>query len=156
VEVFSQANNNSYGVNAISQKGTAEDDIIRAPRRIRINSNNTTTNDFLNDLAKWNVNVKRAKGQRYNAKVVGYYADAASTILWQPNTLVQIVDDKCNVDGTFLIQGVSYSKSSSGSFTDLSIVNQGAFGLSSIPTSSDLGENLINADGETFSLTDLI
>jgi prophage tail gpP-like protein len=147
VEVYSQADNKSYGVSAVSQKGAAEDDIIRAPRRIRINSSNTTTSDFLNDLAKWNVNVKRAKGQRYSARVVGYYADQASNTLWQPNTLVQVLDDKCNLDGSFLIQGVSYTKSSSGgSFTDLSIVNQGAFSLSPVSTTtSNLAEDLIKS-----------
>jgi prophage tail gpP-like protein len=146
VEVYSQADNNSYGVNAVSQKGTAEDDIIRAPRRIRINSTNTTTSDFLNDLAQWNVNVKRAKGQRYNARVVGYYADVESKTLWQPNTIVEVKDDKCNLDGTFLIQGVSYIKSGSGSYTDLSIVNQGAFSLSPISsTTSNLAEDLIKS-----------
>jgi prophage tail gpP-like protein len=146
VEVFSQADNNSFGINAVSQKGSAEDDIIRAPRRIRINSNNSTNATFLNDLAKWNMNVKRAKGQRYDARVVGYYADESANILWQPNTLVPIYDDKCNLEGSFLIQGVSYSKSSSGSFTDLSIVNQGAFSLSPITTTtSNLAEDLIKS-----------
>lgn len=150
VEVYSQGDNNSFTKPSVDQAGNATDDDIRQPRRIRINSSNTTTTDFLNDLAKWNVNVKRAKGERYNCRVVGYYTDRESGTLWEPNTLVQVEDDKCELSGTFLIQGVTYTKSNAGSFTDLSIVNRGAFTLDTqkaiqLFSVNDFASNLFNS-----------
>jgi prophage tail gpP-like protein len=148
VEVLSQADNDSFDANSVRQDGSAEDEVIRSPRRIIINSSTTSTSDLLNDLANWNVNLRRAKGLRYNCRVVGYYNDAG--LIWKPNTLVQVFDDKCQLNGRFLIQGVSYSKSNQGSFTDLSIVNQGAFSLDvetavKLTSSNDFASNLIRS-----------
>jgi prophage tail gpP-like protein len=85
-----------------------------------------STNTSLARLAIWQVNLRRAKGQRYDCTIQGFYSNKE---IWQANTLVQILDDKCQLNGEFLIQGVSYQKSNSGTFTTLSIVNKGAFTL---------------------------
>lgn len=148
IEVFAQEDNESFGINTVLQKGSAEDDIVRSPRRVRIDYGDTASSSLLRDLAKWNVNVKRAKGQRYNCRVQGYFN--ADGQLWRPNTLVEVNDDKCQLDGRFLIQGVTYSKSLQGSFTDLSIVNQGAFTLDTqtaiqLSSQNDFASDLIRS-----------
>jgi prophage tail gpP-like protein len=148
IEVFAQEDNNNFGINTVLQKGAAEDEVVRNPRRIRIDYGDTASSNFLRDLAKWNINVKRAKGQRYNCRVQGYFN--ADGEIWRPNTLVEVNDDKCQLNGRFLIQGVTYSKSLQGSFTDLSIVNQGAFTLDTetavrLSNSNDFASDLIRS-----------
>jgi prophage tail gpP-like protein len=148
IEVFAQEDNNNFGINTVLQKGAAEDEVVRNPRRIRIDYGDTASSNFLRDLAKWNINVKRAKGQRYNCRVQGYFN--ADGKIWRPNTLVEVNDDKCQLNGRFLIQGVTYSKSLQGSFTDLSIVNQGAFTLDTetavrLSNSNDFASDLIRS-----------
>lgn len=84
----------------------------------------------LKALAEWNINVRRAKGSRYTCKTLGFYS--SNNTLWQPNTLVDIIDYDMEVQGTFLIQGVEFSQSLQGSFTTLDIVEQGSFTLSGV------------------------
>ena len=66
---------------------------------------------------------------RYNCTVQGYYSARDKGFLWIPNTLVQVKDDRCQINGQFLIQGITYRKTLQGSFTDLSIVERGAFSV---------------------------
>ncbi len=129
IEVHSQSGNDSFALNSVSQNSSSQDDQVRSPRRRRVAAKISSDKDFLSNLAKWHVNINRAKGQRYSCRLVGYYTDKDNNNLWIPNTLVKVKDDKCQLDGEFLIQGVTYTKSNSGSFTDLSIVNRGAFTL---------------------------
>lgn len=129
MEVYSQADNSSFLLTSVKQEASAEDTQIRAPRRKRVSAKVSTEKNLLTNLAKWQVNINRAKGQRYDCKVAGYYTDKEQGSIWKINTLVQVRDDKCQLDGEFLIQGVTYTKSGAGSFTDLSVVNKGAFTL---------------------------
>lgn len=124
IEVYAQSDNDSFTENTINQKSIAEDKQIRGVRRKRITLPISSTNTSLARLAVWQLNLRRAKGQRYDCTIQGFYSNKE---IWRPNTLVQILDDKCQLNGEFLIQGISYQKSSNGTFTTLSIVNKGAF-----------------------------
>ena len=106
----------------------------------------------LSALAQWNVNVRRAKGSRYTCKVVDFYSEKIENILvfelgfnkiWQPNTLVDIVDEVAQIEGTFLIQGVQFNQTVNGSFTTLSIVERGSF--------TDSAPNLFTNLGSSFA-----
>jgi len=146
VEYSSQSLENNIG--SVFPTGSSKDVVIRATRTISINNSESTNSEYLSELAKWSVNVRRAKGERYNCRFQGYYNDAG--LIWKQNTLVQVIDDKCQLNGTFLIQGVTYSKSLEGSFTDLVIVNQGAFTLDvdkavRLSNSNQFSSNLIKA-----------
>jgi hypothetical protein len=112
----------------------------------------------LNNLAKWSVNVRKAKGSRYNCKVQGFYTQRNQGALWTPNTLVQLTDDRCQVNGQFLIQGVSYSKSLQGTFTELSIVERGAFTVEGAPIADggSFAKNLIRSADKKILISDLI
>lgn len=130
VEIYSQSNNTTHTKTGISQKGTATDPQIRATRRKIVTMDTSTESKSLKALAEWNITLRRAKGSRYTCRTLGFYS--SNKTLWQPNTLVDIIDYDMEVEGTFLIQGVQFSQSKQGSFTTLEIVEQGAFNLSAI------------------------
>lgn len=152
INVYSQANNRKHTTTSISQKGTAIDSAIRNTRRISLNMNTASQSKTLSALAQWNVNVRRAKGSRYICKVVDFYSERIENIqifklnynqVWQPNTLVDIVDEVAQIEGTFLIQGVEFTQSVSGSFTTLDIVEKGSF--------TDSAPNLFTNLGSSFA-----
>ena len=152
INVFSQANNRKHTSTSISQKGTAKDSAIRSTRRISLNMSTASQSKTLSALAQWNVNVRRAKGSRYTCKVVDFYSERIEKILasqlglnkiWQPNTLVDIVDEVAQIEGTFLIQGVQFNQTVNGSFTTLSIVERGSF--------TDSAPNLFTNLGSSFA-----
>ena len=154
VNVYSQANNSKHTTTSISQKGTAKDSAIRDTRRISLNMNTASQSKTLAALAQWNVNVRRAKGSRYICKIVDFYSERIENIqifklnynqVWQPNTLVDIVDEVAQIEGTFLIQGVEFSQSVNGSFTTLDIVEKGSFTDSAPNLFTNLGSSF--ADG---------
>ena len=146
IEVYSQGDNSSFGDQSVGQAATIEDSDIRNPRRKRISISTASKTATLENLAKWNVNIRKAKGLRYNCTVQGYYTARDKGLLWIPNTLVQLRDDRCQVNGQFLIQGVSYRKTLEGSFTDLSIVERGAFSVEPpvVADGSNFGGSLLN------------
>lgn len=145
LEIYSQSNNDSFSTGSVSQSALVLDNDIRNPRRKRISLSTATNSRTLLKLANWNVNIRRAKGLRYNCTVQDFYSARTEGFLWLPNTLVQIKDDKCQLDGQYLIQGVTYRKDKSGSFTDLSIVEIGSFSAEpQVLPESKIGENLIN------------
>lgn len=151
INVFSQANNRKHTSTSISQKGTAKDSAIRSTRRISLNMSTASQSKTLSALAQWNVNVRRAKGSRYTCKVVDFYSERIENILvfelgfnkiWQPNTLVDIVDEVAQIEGTFLIQGVQFNQTvNNGSFTTLSIVERGSFTDSATNLFTNLGSS---------------
>jgi prophage tail gpP-like protein len=130
VEVYSQGNNKTHTKTGISQKGKAVDPQIRSTRRKILTMDTASESKSLKALAEWNVQVRKAKGSRYTCTTLGYYS--SNNTLWQPNTLVDIIDYDMEVQGTFLIQGVTFHQNLQGSFTDLDIVEQGSFSVGKI------------------------
>ncbi len=130
VEVYSQGNNKTHSKTGISQKGKATDPQIRSTRRKILTMNTASESKSLKALAEWNIQVRKAKGSRYTCTTLGFYS--SNNTLWQPNTLVDIIDYDMEVQGTFLIQGVTFNQNLQGSFTNLDIVEQGSFSVGKI------------------------
>lgn len=130
IEVYSQGNNKTHSKIGISQKGKATDPKIRETRRKILTINTASESKTLKALAEWNIQVRKAKGSRYTCTTLGFYS--SNNTLWQPNTLVDIIDYDMEVKGTFLIQGVTFNQTLQGSFTNLDIVEQGSFSVSKI------------------------
>ena len=151
IEVYAQDSNDTFSRGSVSQSGKAIDSQIRAPRRLRITSRNTSTSDLLKDLAKWHINIKRGQGTQYSCVVQGYYSDREQTKLWDINTLVEVRDDKCQIYGVFLINSVTFTKDlSGGSITTLTLVNKGSYTLDikeaiNINSSNQFASNLIQS-----------
>lgn len=147
VEVYSQDNNDTYGENSVNpDAGKENDSDITTPRRKIIFQRTASQTLSLKDLAKWNVAIRRAKGSRYQCKVQNFFTARNKGFLWNLNTLVSLKDDVCQVEGQFLIQGVSFSKTLEGSYSEISIVNRGSFSLdynSISKKSGDFAANLI-------------
>ena len=130
IEIYSQGNNKTHTKTGISQKGKATDPQIRATRRKILTIDTASESKSLKALAEWNIQVRKAKGSRYTCTTLGFYS--SNNTLWQPNTLVDIIDYDMEVKGTFLIQGVTFNQTLQGSFTNLDIVEQGSFSVSKI------------------------
>ena len=136
IELYSQGNNKTHSKIGISQKGKATDPQIRTTRRKILTLNTASESKSLKALAEWNIQLRRAKGSRYTCTTLGFYS--SNNTLWQPNTLVDVIDYRKKIQGTFLIQGVQFSQSLQGSFTTLDIVEQGSFSVGKI---NNLGNN---------------
>jgi prophage tail gpP-like protein len=140
IEVYSQSTNDSFSENTVSQDGKAEDTDIRSPRRIRVISSIASETAILKEAAKWQLNVRRAKGLSYKCTVVNFLTEGESGDIWDINQTVNIKDDKCSLDGEFLISGVTFTKSNDGSTTQLTIVNKGSYTTDPLSlVSKDLG-----------------
>lgn len=145
VEVHAQATNDSFGANTVEQKGSEEDTDIRSPRRIRVISSIASESAILKDAAKWQLNVRRAKGLKYKCVVVNYLTEGEKGDIWKINQTVNIKDDKCSLDGEFLISEVTFIKSLQGSTTQLNIVNKGSYTIDPLAlVSKDLGNDFIS------------
>ena len=127
IEIYSQGNNKTHSKTGISQKGKATDPQIRSTRRKILTMNTASESKSLKALAEWNIQLRKAKGSRYTCTTLGFYS--SNNTLWQPNTLVDIIDYDMEVKGTFLIQGVTFNQTLQGSFTNLDIVEQGSFSV---------------------------
>lgn len=151
-ELQSQGDNKSYWKSTTNQTSSSDDTLVRSPRRKIVIAKSSSLTDELNDLAKWEVNLRRAKSINYSCTVQGYYNDKKSTSLWQVNKLVKVLDDKCLLDGQFLIKDITFNKSEGGgSTTTLNIINRGAFTLDpdiivDELNSNDFASQLVNTD----------
>lgn len=145
IELYSQSDNDSFVESSIDQSAIAIDTDITYPRRKRITKSTASKTISLSELAKWNIVIRKAKGSRYQCRVQDFYTSRDKGLLWQMNTLVMVSDDRCQIDGQFLIQNVKFFKSGAGTFTDLSIVNRGSFTLidPKFLKSGDFAKNLI-------------
>jgi prophage tail gpP-like protein len=126
----SQLDNSSFTETTTSQTAIYEDTSVNSKTRKIINAKTSSTQEELLKLAKFHATLAKAQSQTYTCTVQGYYTDKQATELWRPNRLVKIVDDKNQLDGQFLIRGITFSKDvESGSTTTLRIVPRGAFSL---------------------------
>lgn len=127
VEMYAAANNETFDKISVNQSAIGEDTAIRSPRRLIVLPQEASKTDILKNAAKWQINVRRAKGLRYNCTVANYRDQNEEGNLWTVNTLVNVSDDKCNLNAQYLVASVTYNKSLEGTTTDLTLVNKGCF-----------------------------
>jgi prophage tail gpP-like protein len=129
--VISQGNpiDQLFNDSTVSKKSLAQDLNIRAGRIMVINSDISSDLQTNSDRAKWESNIRRVKGFQYNCRIRGFYLDAKSTVLIEPNNLIQVIDERFGIDAELLIKSCRYIKSLDGTFTDISLVNKDAFTL---------------------------
>lgn len=127
ISIFANDTNTSFDKTTVNQNAVAYDADIRETRKIIILPQETSQAKILKQSAQWQVNVRRAKGITYQCTVVNFRDENEEGNLWQVNSLVNVIDDKCGLDSQFLISAVSFSKSLEGSFTAIKLVNKGCF-----------------------------
>ncbi|MCE2688186.1 MAG: hypothetical protein LW595_06565, partial [Rickettsiales bacterium] len=125
IDVYGSVKNNFTSKRA-EQKASIINNLSNTNKRLIVKVENNSSYKTLNLTANWYKNVKQAKGSKYECSVKGH---SQNGLLWKPNSIVNLIDKRKSINGTFLIQGVKYRSGADGDITDLSIVNLGSFGL---------------------------
>jgi len=116
--------------NKVQYSGVFYDNEVRPTRKF-IDYVANLTNSQCQERAEWECNIRRAKAFEYRCRIFGFRQNLNTLIsknpLWEINTLVYLFDEVCNVEGEFLIKSIKYSKSLSGTFCDMVLVNPLAY-----------------------------
>lgn len=116
----------------VSQSGGTSDPDVRIGRQMVLIAEAPSSNDQNFDRAKWEANIRKARGLVYSATVHGYRVDPTnpSSALWQINRLYQIVDDYLGKSEPMLCNSVTFTlDGEAGETTSLSFVDQKAYSL---------------------------
>lgn len=118
----------------VSQSGGIFDSEIRTGRQLILISENPFSDGSCEDRAKWEADIRRARGLVYSATVPLYRVGGATGDLWQINRIYQIVDDFVGKIEPMLCNSVRFSLSNDeGSNTTLGFVGQNAYKLFTPP-----------------------
>jgi len=129
VEIYSQSGNANHNVKNANPKSIAKDEQIIIANRLRVGANNPTNSTTLEEMAKWNVNIKRSQSVNYSCTVQGFSFSPTNKDFWKINTYVEVLDNKKGFNGEFLIDSVVFTKDTNGTTTQLNIVNKGTYTL---------------------------
>lgn len=118
----------------VTYTGIVYDNEIRETRKFYAVVPNLN-NSQCEDRAKWELNIRKAKGFIYTCKVAGFRQEIVSTFgnsylnslnpLWEANTMVYLVDPRYRLDRQCLIRAVKYKQSlSEGAVCELTLIDQ--------------------------------
>lgn len=126
----------------VSQSGTATDSDIRKGRQLILISEDPFSDKQNEDRAKWEANIRKARGRVYSVTVSGY--ETLTKQLWDINMVVPVVDDFAGIDARMLINSVNFSENlNSGATSSLGLVNEEAYSLTlSEPRSEKIASGL--------------
>lgn len=117
---------------SVSQSAGVSDNEIRSGRQLFITSETPFSNAQNEDRARWEANIRKARGRVYSATVMGYGVDASDfdSRLWQINRLYQIVDDYLGKSEPMLCNSVRFQLDpDNGETTILGFVDENAYSL---------------------------
>ncbi len=126
-----------------SGEGRARDELVTRYRPTVITAESQGFNQTLQERARWQRNVARARANTASYDVVTWYADPDAQILWKPNTLVQVIDPARTISREMLIVSTSFSRDNLGTISTLDLAIPEAYELQAEkePDSDDiLGE----------------
>lgn len=113
----------------VNQKGAVIDTGIRAGRQLVFVSGLSFSNNQNEARAKWEANVRRARGRVYSCVVRGFRQKLGGD-LWLPNTIVQVVDDFAGINSEMLINSTTYNFDvTNGRTTTITLVEKNAYTL---------------------------
>lgn len=111
----------------VNQRGGVFDIDIRTGRQLILISETSLSNAECERRAKWEADIRKARGLLYSATVEGF---RSGNELWQINRLYQIVDDFVGKEETMLCNSISFNYDlDSGSTTELGFVGRKAYTL---------------------------
>ena len=121
----------------VSRSGGISDTNIRSGRTLIIDESSAYSNEDCINRAKWEANVRRARGRLYTVTVHGYSYDGLN--LWELNKLVQIKDVFCSIYEPMLVNAINFNiDSSEGATTEITFVERNSYTLTfDDPTLSD-------------------
>ena len=106
--------------------GFAIDAAIRNARRLEFYTEETSDSFTLQDRAKWELSIRRARNFAYKCTVQGH---TFNNIAWKPNIRHQVDDDFAAISGQYLCKKATYNYSLDGSTTELEFVNKNSYTL---------------------------
>jgi prophage tail gpP-like protein len=117
----------------ISMKAISYDKDIRHTRIYNMMQHCDSENDSqsLQDKAEWEANYRRATGFNYTVTVQGFSPINDPKIIWQPNMLVTVKDEYCDIDSQLLlIKSVKFTYGiDSGSTTTLELIDKDGYSV---------------------------
>lgn len=117
-----------YGPADVSnQDGKAIDKEIRTGRNLTLNAEQSMDSFSAKNRAIWEKNLRIGAALNYNASIAGHTVNGK---IWEPNTLVNVLDEMAQIDAQLLIKEVQFDYSVfSGSITRLAMVEKQAYTL---------------------------
>ena len=116
----------------VDQGGGASDPDIRIGRQLVLVSEAPGSDDQNETRAKWEANIRKARGLVYSVTVPGYRVDPTKqgSALWKINRLHQIVDDYLGKSEPMLVNSVTFTLDvDGGQLTSLAFVDEKAYTL---------------------------
>jgi len=134
--VVSQANlagANDYGIPDLEDMVSTIskpviDNAIRKSRTLYLVAEKNSSSGQSYERAVWECNFRKAKSRTYSATLDGLVVTGTDSP-FPVNRLVQVEDEDAGISATMLIKAVSFSVSSSGEETSLTLVNRDAYSL---------------------------
>lgn len=123
------------------------DQAIRRGRQLVLVGESMSSGPEDERRAKWEQNIRRARGAVYSVVVDGYRNQVG--LLWEPNTLIQVVDEHAGIEAKMLVNTVEFNlDADTGSTTTLSFVESDAYSLAlEEPETEKLGDGLLQLLG---------
>lgn len=115
-----------------SQSGGVLDPDVRKGRQLILIAEASFSDEQNETRAKWEANIRKARGLMYSATVPGYGVDSSdpSSALWQTNRLYQIVDDYLGKQEPMLCNSILFTlDAQGGEQTSLGFVDEKAYSL---------------------------
>jgi len=114
----------------VNQGGGVFDGEVRQGRQLVIIAESPFSDTPCKDRAKWEADIRKARGLLYSAVVPSFSVDGENGELWQVNRIYRIVDDFVGKIEPMLCNSVTFTYSASeGKNTALSFVDQKAYTL---------------------------
>ena len=129
----------------VDQSGGVTDSEIRTGRQLAIISNDPYSDENCAGLAKWEADIRKARGLVYSATVPGFRVGGSTGALWSINRLYQIVDDFIGKIEPMLCNSITFTfDSRNGRQTILGFVGKNAYTLSlESDPNSEVAENVV-------------
>lgn len=114
----------------VAQSGGVFDKYIRTGRQLVITSEASFSDENCGQRARWEADIRKARGLMYSADVAGYRVGVNTGELWETNKLYQIVDDFAQEIDLMLCNSVTFSLDlDRGSMTSLGFLGRTAYTL---------------------------
>ena len=114
----------------VNQKGSVIDSDIRSGRQLIIMSENPFSDEPCEKRAKWEADIRRARGLVYSATVPGFRVGGDSGDMWRINRVYQIIDDYVGKVEPMLCNSVVFNyDADNGRTTTLGFVGRNAYTL---------------------------
>ncbi len=113
--------------------GAHTDEVIRRDRPLIILSDRSTDNGMCRDEARWTANIRAGQSRSFTYTVNGWTQSNGD--VWFLNSLVNVKDDKLNVNSTMLISALEFilDPESEGTKTNITVVHPDTYTLLAEP-----------------------